>query len=99
MLRLYCIDCYLGPPDIVTQGAGKSFIERAFKEHACSFYVNMKFIPVEASHSMSTVERYHTPVRKAYLIVRSEAPDRDRDAAFQIAVRAVNDSAGPDGLV
>jgi hypothetical protein len=59
----------------------------------------MKIVPIEAHNSVGIVERYHRPVRRAYQIITTEIPDIDKDAALQIAFKAINDSAGPDGLV
>lgn len=72
----------------------KNFISLAFKNHASSFAKNITSIPVKALHSISTVERYHTLVRKAYRIVRSETPDLHRNTALQIAIKATNESNG-----
>lgn len=98
-LRLCCIDCYLGPADIVAHDAGKNFTTQAFSQKSASVDIRLKYIPVENPQSMSTVKRYHAPMRRAYHIVRSEAPSIDTEAALQMAVKAVNDSVGPNGLV
>jgi hypothetical protein len=45
------------------------------------------------------MERYHAVVQRAFLIVTTEIPDISRDIALQMAVKAVNNTAGPDGLV
>ena len=45
------------------------------------------------------VERYHGPLRRAYQIITVEMPDIDKDMALQMAFKAINDTAGPDGLV
>ena len=58
-----------------------------------------KSVPVEAHQSIGIVERYHRPVRRAYQIVSEELPDLDKDAALQMAFKAINDTAGPDGIV
>ncbi|KAF7578397.1 hypothetical protein PtrM4_026370 [Pyrenophora tritici-repentis] len=51
-------------------------------------------------YSIGKVERYHAPLRRAYEILRTELDTGTSDAAvLQIAVKAVNDTAGPDGLV
>eukprot|EP00171_Calliarthron_tuberculosum_P004960 IDg4960t1 len=62
-------------------------------------HIRTKTIPVEAAQSLSIVERYHMPVKKAYRRIMFEAPRIDKVAALQMAVKAVNDSVGPDGLV
>lgn len=48
---------------------------------------------------MSLVERYQLPVRRAYNIIKNEASDTGVEEALQMAVKSVNDSAGPDVLV
>lgn len=72
---------------------------RAIKDHASLFAVNIKSVPVEALYLMSTAERYNTPVRKENRIVKLEALNLTRNAALQIAVNAVNDSASLNGLI
>ncbi|KAF1975896.1 hypothetical protein BU23DRAFT_578760 [Bimuria novae-zelandiae CBS 107.79] len=50
--------------------------------------------------SISKVERYHAPLRRAYEITRVELDSSTSDVAvLQMAVKAVNDTAGLDGLV
>ncbi|KAL5601019.1 uncharacterized protein BROUX77_005268 [Berkeleyomyces rouxiae] len=58
-----------------------------------------KAVPVEAHNSIGTVERYYGPIRRAYQIIHVELPDLDKAMALQMALKAINDSAGPDGLV
>ena len=63
--------------------------------------IEIKGVPVEAHNSVGLVERYHTPLRRAYEIIRDELKDEriDKEMALQMAVKAVNDSAGPNGIV
>jgi hypothetical protein len=93
------IDTYLGPPDLVTHNAGKNFISKEFKEYARTMGISTKGVPVEAHNSIGMVERYHGPLRRAYQIITVEIPDIDKDMALQMAFKAINDTAGPDGLV
>lgn len=71
---------------------------QAFQEHTIKFAVNKKSIPVEASRSMGTAKQYHISVCKASHIVKTEAPDPDRDVALQTGVKAINYRVGPNGL-
>lgn len=98
-LRLGWIETYLGPPNIFYHDAGKSFIAQSVSYNSATFGTKLKSVPVEAPQSMGTVKRYHAPVRRAFNIIRTEAPSRDEEATLRAAVKAVNDSAGPDGLV
>ena len=61
--------------------------------------VTIDIVPVEAHWSIGLVERYHQPLRRAYEIIKTESPDTPREMTLQIVVKAVNDTAGPDGLV
>ena len=57
-------------------------------------------VPVEVHWAIGKVERYHAPLRLAFDIIRAETKNTiSIDAALQMAFKAVNDTAGPDGLV
>ena len=100
-LRVCWIDAYQGPPDYVVHDAGKNFTSAEFKQLAASMSINVKEVPVEAHNSVGKVERYHAPLRRAYEILREELKDEhiDREMILQMPVKAVNDSAGPDGII
>ena len=98
-LRMCWIDTYLGPPDQITTDAGKNFASEEFDQYAQTVDTRVNIVPVEAHNSVGIVERYHALVRRAYSIISAEIPDIDKDMALQMAFEAVNDSAGPDGLV
>ncbi|KAF7578904.1 hypothetical protein PtrM4_031440 [Pyrenophora tritici-repentis] len=99
-LRLLWIDTYQGPPDIVTHDAGTNFASVEFRSEAKIMGITCKQVPTEAHWSIGKVERYHAPLRRAYEILRTELDTGTSDAAvLQMAVKAVNDTAGPDGLV
>jgi hypothetical protein len=93
------IDSYLGPPDLITSDAGKNFISKEFREYATTMGIRTKAVPVEAHNSIGMVERYHGPLRRIYQILCIELPDLSEEATLQMAFKAINDSAGPDGLV
>ncbi|TAQ83679.1 hypothetical protein B7494_g7997 [Chlorociboria aeruginascens] len=93
------IDTYLGPPDLITHDAGKSFISKDFKHLAVIIEISTKAVPVEAYWLIGKVKRYHAVIRRAYQIISEELPNLDKDIALQIAFKAVNDTAGPNELV
>ncbi|KAI0993082.1 hypothetical protein K3495_g15102 [Podosphaera aphanis] len=99
MLRNCWIDTYLGPPDIISHDAGKNFVSREFQEYALSIGTKTKSVPVEAHHSIGLVERYHGPLRRIYKIITAEVPGINKYLALQMTFKALNDTAGPDGLV
>ncbi|KAI0991270.1 hypothetical protein K3495_g16917, partial [Podosphaera aphanis] len=45
------------------------------------------------------VERYHKPLRRAYTIIKEETNSTDKNLILQMAVKAINDTAGPDGII
>lgn len=99
-LKMCWIDTYLGPPDVLTHDAGTNFAAAEFQAEAKLISITCHQVPVEAHWSIGKVERYHAPVRRAFEIIKAEMPlDTSPDAILQMALKAVNDTAGPDGLV
>lgn len=99
-LRATWIDTYLGPPDYVVHDAGTNFASAEFQAEAKLMGITCKQIPVEAHWSIGKVERYHGPVRRAFNILHAKlGDDYSQDTILQMAVKAVNDTAGPNRLV
>ena len=98
-LRLCWIDVYLGPPDQIVHDVGKNFSSAEFRQQAKAMAIEVKEVPIKAHNSVGKVERYHTPLRHAYEIISSEMDGASEELILQMAVKAVNDSAGLDGLV
>ena len=98
-LRLCWIDTYLGPPDFVVHDAGKNFTAREFRQYAISMAITTKCVPVEAHWSIGLVERAHATLRRAYEIIVEELGSAPKEMCLQMAVKAVNNSSGPEGLV
>jgi hypothetical protein len=98
-IRACWIDTYLGPPEQITTDAGTNFTSKEFSQLASTMGTRIKVVPVEAHNSIGIVERYHNLIRRAYTIISVEIRDLDKDMALQMAFKAINDSAGPDGLV
>jgi hypothetical protein len=58
-----------------------------------------KKVLVKAHNSISKVEQYYGPLQQAYKILSNKLLSANKEAILQIAVKAVNDSAEPDGIV
>ena len=54
---------------------------------------------IEAHNSVGIVERYYSLIRRAYLIITTEISSLEKDIVLQIAFKAINDSAGLNGLI
>ena len=98
------IDIHLRPPDHIVHDAGSNFVSKEFKQYANSLAITTKAVPVEAHWSIGVVERYHPILKRAYAVIVADIPEIDKnnygkELALQMAVKAVNDTAGPDGLV
>lgn len=98
-LRLCWIDVYIGPPDVITHDAAKYFLAESFRSNSSMLHIATKPVPVESPNSMTYVERYHVPLRRAFKIMKAEAPNLNEESLLQSSVKAINDSVGPDGLV
>ena len=98
-LRLCWIDAYLGPPDMIIHDAGTQFTSKEFVAKATAMAITTDCVPIEAHHSIGKVERYHAPLRRAYEVIHGDLPALGKTSTLQMAVKAVNDTAGPNGLV
>ena len=58
-------------------------------------------MPVEAYNSVSLVKRYYAPLRHVYEIIQDELKDKhiNKEMILQMAVKAVNDLAGPNSII
>jgi hypothetical protein len=61
--------------------------------------INVKKVLVKAYNSINKVERYYNLLQQTYKILSSELLLTNKKAILQITVKAVNDSARPDGIV
>jgi hypothetical protein len=93
------MDMYLGPPELIIHDTGTQFTSVEFTQNTELIGSVTKYILVEAHYSIGIVERYHIPLRRAYEIITKELPQTTKQYILQMAVKAVNDTAGPDGLV
>ena len=98
-IRACWIDTYLGPPNQIITDAGKNFVSKEFNQLANTIGTRVKIVPVKAYNSIGIVEPYHGLIRRAYIIILVKIRDIDREMALQMVLKAINDSARPDGLV
>ncbi|POS85141.1 hypothetical protein EPUL_004318 [Erysiphe pulchra] len=56
--------------------------------------------PNRSTPHIGLVERYHTPLRRAYEVISKDLGGTkiDRTSLLQMAVKAINNTAGPDGM-
>jgi hypothetical protein len=56
-------------------------------------------MPVKAYNSIGKIERYYAFLQQVYKIICDELHDTSVKISLQIAVKAINNSAGPDGII
>jgi len=61
--------------------------------------IKVKEVPVKAHNSIGKMEQYYVPLCCAYKIISSELKGVSKKLILQMAVKAVNNSTGPDGLI
>ena len=93
------IDTYLGPLDLITSDVGKNFVSKEFRGYANTIGIHTKAVLVEAYNSIGIVEQYYSLLQQVYQIIVVELLGIDRDAALQMAFKALNDTTSLDSLV
>lgn len=95
------MDTYLGPPDVITHDFGTNFASQEFRQNATAVGTVCKPVPVEAHHSIGKIERRHVRLLKAYATIQADLEGHGikKEDLLQMAVKACNDSTGPDGLI
>ena len=53
----------------------------------------------EARNSLGYGERFRAPFSRIFFKIRKERPKMDRNIIVKLAVKAMNDTMGPEGLV
>ena len=63
--------------------------------------IKIKEVPVKAHNSIGKVKRYYIPLRWAYEIIYNELNGEqiDKEMILQMAVKAVNDLVGLNGII
>ena len=61
--------------------------------------IKVKEVPIKVYNSVRKVKQYYTLLRRVYKIISLELEGTSKKLILQIAIKAVNDSAGPDRLI
>ena len=79
---------------------GTNFDSIEFRVEAKILGITCYQIPIEAHWSIGKIEKYHEPICRAYDIIQVETRGIiSKNAMLQMLFKAVNDIAGPNGLV
>ena len=61
--------------------------------------IKVKEVPIKVYNSIRKVEWYYMLLYCIYKIISSELKGTSKELTLQIAVKAINDFAGPDRLI
>ena len=61
--------------------------------------IKVKKVPIKVHNSIRKVEWYHIPLYYIYEIISSELKGASKKLTLQIAIKAVNNFTGLDGLI
>ena len=90
---------YAGHPVELHVDSGPPFVSNRFRNPCQLVGISLNICGVESHNSIGVGERYHSFLRIIYLKVAREHPNINNGAALEIAVRVLNDTAGPNGLL
>lgn len=90
---------YIGYPTTIKTDHGSVFTSKKWRGWTESAGINIEISGIESHNSLGVGERYHAPLRKIFNMIMSEYPSLDPEIALRCAVKGINDSMGPEGLV
>ena len=61
--------------------------------------IKVKEVPIKAHNSIKKVKWYYIPLYYIYKIISSELKSTSKELTLQMAVKAVNNFTGLDGLI
>jgi hypothetical protein len=80
--------------------AGKNFKSSEFVANARILAIEVEEVPVEAHNSIGKIKRYHGPLKRAFEVITADlGTSLAPEYVLQMAVKAVNNTAGHDGFV
>ena len=71
----------------------------SFAEIAALHDIDIDTSGTEVHNSTGVGELYHTPLRNTFRKLRIDHPSVDKKLLLQMAVKACNDSLGPEGII
>ncbi|CAL3962788.1 unnamed protein product [Diplocarpon coronariae] len=87
------------PSNFIVYDYSTNFNSAEFRSSLRSIGITLKLVPIKAHHSIGKVKRYHRPLRYAFEIITAKHPRLSDDKRLQMAIKAVNDTAGPNRMI
>jgi len=89
---------YTGLPHCIRVDEGTQF-RKIFAELSALHDVEIKKSGIQSHNSLGVGERYHKPLRDTYRKLKLDHPSMQRQVLLAVAVKAMNDTLGPEGVV
>jgi transposase InsO family protein len=90
---------YSRMPDIMATDQGSCFTAERWKELAGENGIVMQLSGVQAHNALGIGERYHAPLRRIVNKIDCSTPGMAKETVLKLAVKTMNDTMGPSGLV
>lgn len=90
---------YTGYPNRLRTDQGSAFTSDRWRQLADTNGVKLRLSGIEAHSSLGIGERYHEPLRRIYRKIRYTHPTVSPLYLLKVAVKAMNDTMGENGLV
>lgn len=90
---------YTGYPNILRVDHADAFKSPRWKELTDKAGIELKISGVESHNSLGLCERYHGPLRRLFRKVHHDNPNYCPRILLRIALKAMNDTMGENGLV
>ena len=90
---------YVGIPHRIRADQGSGFTSKFWDNITAIHGIDLQLSGTESHNSLGIGERYHAPLRRIFRVIRAQYPKIDPEIALRLAVKAANDTLGPDGRV
>ena len=98
-LPYYVVTGYVGHHEHMHADQGPQFKSLRWEGLCHIAGIDLTLSGVEGHNALGEEERYHSYLRLIFNKVQTDFPHLYEDYNLQLAVKAVNDTAGPNGLV
>lgn len=95
----FWITVFTGFPSIIAADRQPAFRSTFFKSTCNQLGIHAKITPTESHNSLSICERYHSIIRRVFNRLKCDFPALNNNTKLAVTTHAVNNTAGPDGLV
>ena len=98
LMRIW-VSVYIGFPETIATDQGTQFQSERWKSLLLMAGIKHQSSGVQSQNALGVGERYHSCLRQIYRKVRQAKPTIAPQNALTLAIKAMNDTAGPHGLV